>query len=606
MKFPSLSQLWQSFLAVCNRFTLPILYALFATIAALTLSYNWQDFSIEQILIKFIYLGNFGLALSLAFCLYAETNIVSATKKLIGNLVILLILIVIYFALQPALRQADVFVLLILGFAFHLLVAFSAFFSKDNEIGFWQINKTFFLRFATSALYSAVLFAGLSIALLSIHTLFDIRWDSEVYIRLWIIIVGLFNTVFFLAGIPRPLSSLNEDANYPKALKVFTQYVLIPLASIYLLILLAYEIKIIVQWSLPNSSVAILTLGYAVFGMLSILLVHPIRNEEGNKWIRLYSKSFYLLMLPLLALLAIAIVKRIADYGITESRYLLIVLSVWLSFITVYFLIKGREHIRIVPISLFIFSVLIVFGPWSIRSVSLNSQSKRLEKYIAQKPSVERNDEIRNLVRYLNDNYGSQSLQKFVKIDLQAIEEQKEKTFKEKGRWELQKEIADTVLTSLNVSNIATAQVWSNQQKNYINAEQGVFSVKGALQVVEISTNLNSGNDKKLAFSLDGEKFSLSVDSNNNLILSDKKSAKTIFNVNDLLKTLYKNKTLKADKDNPNALAVANEVLTIQQITRGYIFKLRFEQLNAFYPDKTPFKPKNIYYMGYLIIYPNL
>jgi hypothetical protein len=606
MKFPSLSQLWQSFLAVCNRFTLPILYALFATIAALTLSYKWQDFSTEQILAKFIYLGNFGLALSLAFCLYAETNLINATKKLIGNLVILLILIVIYFALQPALRQADVFILLILGFAFHLLVAFSAFFSKDNEIGFWQINKTFFLRFATSALYSAVLFAGLSIALLSIHTLFDIRWDSEVYIRLWIIIVGLFNTVFFLAGIPRPLSSLNEDANYPKALKVFTQYVLIPLASIYLLILLAYEIKIIVQWSLPNSSVAILILGYAVFGMLSILLVHPIRNEEGNKWIRLYSKSFYLLMLPLLALLAIAIIKRIADYGITESRHLLIVLSVWLSFITVYFLIKGREHIRIVPISLFVFSVLIVFGPWSIRSVSLNSQSERLEKYIAQKPSVERNDEIRNLVRYLNDNYGSQSLQKFVKIDLQAIEEQKEKTFKEKGRWELQKEITDTVLTSLNVSNIATAQVWSNQQKNYINAEQGVFSVKGALQVVEISTNLNSGNDKKLAFSVEGEKFSLLVDSNNNLILSDIKNAKTIFNVNDLLKTLYKNKTLKADKDNPNPLAVANEVLTIQQITRYYIFKLRFEQLNAFYPDKTPFKPKNIYYAGYLIIYPNL
>jgi hypothetical protein len=311
-------------------------------------------------------------------------------------------------------------------------------------------------------------------------------------------------------------------------------------------------------------------------------------------------------MLPLLALLAIAIIKRIADYGITESRHLLIVLSVWLSFITVYFLIKGREYIRIIPISLFVFSVLIVFGPWSIRSVSLNSQSERLEKYIAQKPSVERNDEIRNLVRYLNDNYGSQSLQKFVKIDLQAIEEQKEKTFKEKGRWELQKEITDTVLTSLNVSNIATAQVWSNQQKNYINAEQGVFSVKGALQVVEISTNLNSGNDKKLAFSIEGKKFSLSVDSNNNLILSDIKNAKTIFNVNDLLKTLYKNKTLKADKDNPNPLAVANEVLTIQQITRYYIFKLRFEQLNAFYPDKTPFKPKNIYYAGYLIIYPNL
>lgn len=604
MKFPSVSQLWQSFLAVCKRFAIAISYTLIATIAGLVLSYNWKDFAIEQLLVKLIYLGNFGLVLSLSLSLYAESHPLNFQKKSLANLLILSVLALIYFTLQPANYQADVFVLLALGFAFHLLVAFSAFHSKENEVGFWQINKTFFLRFATSALYSGVLFAGLSIALFSTHTLFNIHWDGEIYFRLWIIIAGLFNTIFFLAGIPQPISSLNHEEIYPKALKVFTQYVLIPLASIYLLILLAYEVKIILAWSLPNSSVSILILGYAVFGMLSILLIHPIRNQEGNKWIQLYSKSFYLLMLPLLVLLAVAIVKRVADYGITESRYLLIVLSLWLSFITVYFLIKGREHIRVIPISLFVFAVLIAVGPWSIKSVSRDSQSKRLAQYISQKVSVERNDEIRNLVNYLNIHYGSKTLQPFVNINLQSIEQKNAAIAKKKklSRWELQGRVTDTVLASLKVGDIATAQLLNNQQKSYINADRDILDVKGALKVVVINSNLA----KEITFSVGNQRFLLRVDDASNLVVSDAKKANVFFIINDILKRLLNDKSLKADKNGTNSLVVPAGALTIEQPFDNYTFKLRLEEINGFYPGKKQSKPTSIYYSGYLIIYLNL
>ncbi|WP_017259985.1 DUF4153 domain-containing protein [Pedobacter arcticus] len=607
MEFPSVTQLWQSFLAVCKRFGIPILYAFFATVAALLLSYK-SGFENEQILGKLIYLGNFGLALSIAFSLYAETNPASFTKKTIANLAILLILVLIYVTLQPAIRQADVFILLALGFACHLLVSFSAFAGNDKEVGFWQINKVFFLRFATSILYSTVLFIGLSIALLSIKTLFNIRWDGDIYIRLWIIIVGLFNTVFFLAGIPAPLNALNEENNYPKTLKVFTQYVLIPLASIYLMILLAYEVKIILQWSLPTSSVAILILGYAVFGILSILLVHPVRNNEGNKWIQLYSKSFYILMVPLLLLLAVAICKRISDYGITESRYLLIALSLWLAFITIYFLIKGREHIRIIPISLFVFSLLIVIGPWNMRSVSLRSQSTRLATYLKQKSSYKRDEEIRNLVRHLNNNYGSQSLQNFVKIDLQSIESQKRKKIvgKEVAQWSVQREIADTVLKSLNISAVSRAQVLDEQQKNYINAEEGRFSVKGASQVIEVGSIFAAGSNKKIDFAVDGSSFSLVIDAADNLVLSDAKNTKVVFNVSEILKSLYHNKSLKISANVPSKHTVPNDRLIITHRFHNYTFKLRLEELSAYYPEKERVPPINIYFNGYLIVYPNL
>ncbi|MBK8672286.1 MAG: hypothetical protein IPN93_04630 [Bacteroidetes bacterium] len=63
--------------------------------------------------------------------------------------------------------------------AAHLLVSMSAFQNKGEKIGFWQINKLMFLRFAGSAFFSLVLFLGLAGALLSIKALFEIEIDEN-------------------------------------------------------------------------------------------------------------------------------------------------------------------------------------------------------------------------------------------------------------------------------------------------------------------------------------------------------------------------------------------------------------------------------------------
>jgi hypothetical protein len=439
MEFPSLNKLWLSIFKVIRRFPAPILFALLATICAYILSYHTKDLSPEQNLIKGIYLGNLGLALSLAFALFSESRNLKFLPKLFGNAVVFAIIIILYFSLNPFDKESDIIILLIIAFAFHLMVAISAFISKEENNGFWQMNKSFFIRFATAALYSAVLFVGLSIALLSLQTLFDIKWEGEIYFRLWIIIVGIFNTLFFLSGITSPLKKLKEETAYPKGLKIFTQYALIPLTSIYLLILLVYEAKILIEWSLPESSVAILILGYAVFGILSLLLVHPLQHLEENKWIKLYSKSFYLLMLPLIVLLVFAIQKRVADYGITESRYIIIALTVWLIFITLYFIIKGRDQIRAIPLSLCIIAFLMVIGPWNINNVSKKSQQNRLALFLNEKSNPKRNNEVRDITRYLYQHHGIASVQPFVKVDLFLVEKHFKQQYKAKGynEWQI-------------------------------------------------------------------------------------------------------------------------------------------------------------------------
>src|SRR5690606_39092070 len=117
-------------------------------------------------------------------------------------------------------------------------------------------------------------------------------------------------------------------AQYPKGLKIFTQYVLIPLMTIYLGILLVYETKILLEWEMPKGIVATLILGYAVFGILSLLLVWPIKGDDGNRWVQLFARFFYLMMIPLIILLVLAVYTRVSSYGFTEERYILVVLAV--------------------------------------------------------------------------------------------------------------------------------------------------------------------------------------------------------------------------------------------------------------------------------------
>jgi hypothetical protein len=607
MKFPSLQQLQIDVKQATSRFTFPIIYALIATSAALAATYK-VDEAWYQYLTKVTYLGNFGTTLSLAFSLYADGKSFSVKKVAVVNFIIFLLLIFIYYTLNPNLYNADVIVLVVIGFACHLLVSFSAFTTTKENNGFWQINKGFFLRFATSSLYSAVLFIGLSVALLSIDTLFNVKWDYKIYLRLFIIIVGVFNTIFFLAGIKYPLKDLNEDDTYPKGLKVFTQYVLIPLATIYLCILLAYEVKIILEWRLPTSSVAILILGYAVFGILSILLIYPIRNLEGNKWINLYTKSFYLLMIPLLLLLAISIFKRVSDYGITESRYLLIALAFWLTFVTSYFLIRGKDQIRIIPISLFVVAVLITFGPWGIQYVARVSQQNRLAEFIGKKPEPKRNNEIRNLVSYLYDHFGVNALQPFIKTDIKSIKNHfLSKKIKQKYLQPQQiNNVKDSVLNLLKVNPayefIDNNGILASENKSFKNIEEGIIDVSGALKIVEFDSNIRNRDKKNISFYVDRTQFSITIDSLENIILTPKNDRKIVFVVDTLLKDLLANKNLKPHKFEFLTFITTNSSMQINKTSNDFNFTCRFESISGGLDYLK--KRKVMYHNGYLIIYP--
>ena len=425
-KFPSFQSVLQASQKTISRFPLETILTILGTVFAILLSEERND-TIENFYTKSIMCCSLCLVLFLSVSLYFSATQKNSWIRFLTSLLLGGIVTAFIFSFSEKITDVEALQFLVLNIALHLLVSFSGFISKIyNQEEFWEFNKQLFLHILTAGLYSVVLYSGLSLAILAVHHLFNVDFYDRIYLHLFFIIAGIFNTVFFLSGVPE---TNNESSplilKYPKGLKNFTQYVLLPLISIYLVILICYETKILVTLSLPVGWVSNLVLVFAIFGILSFLLVHPIAEETGNLWMRTFNRWFYYLLVPLLGLLFWAILYRIHLYGFTHERYYVLALSIWLTIVVAYFIIKKEPKIKFIPITMCITALLTILGPQSADSISKNSQLSRFESYLQkiekEKLTFEQEQDLSSIVDFLEENYGSEVLLPFTKDKLTAL-----------------------------------------------------------------------------------------------------------------------------------------------------------------------------------------
>ena len=387
MKLPSINYLYSQARDAFLRFPITIISSVLGMFVALYMIEYHDDIDNFFPFINLLLCFALGIPLFFGVKMYAEKSINSRQTQWILRSTGLLFLIVLYFTLPneehttntalPYIRYT------IYNICIHLMVSFAPFIMSLELNGFWQYNKSLFLRFLTSLLFSAFIYGGLMIAMGALHILFDIKFEEETYFEIYVIIIGLFNTWFFLSGAPADFLKLDESKEYPKGLRIFTQYVLMPLLVLYFLILYSYTGKIIMNWDWPKGIVSYMISAISVLGIFQILLFHPYGFTKGNEWIRKASKGYYFMMLPMIVVLFFAISIRIGDYGITINRYIIVLLGIWLSFISAYF-ITGKTNIKMIPISLSIIIFMTSFGPWGMFAVSERSQAGRLEKILTE------------------------------------------------------------------------------------------------------------------------------------------------------------------------------------------------------------------------------
>lgn len=265
-----------------------------------------------------------------------------------------------------------------------MLAACAPFLGWREPLGLWQFNRRLVTGAAVSAVTTAVLFAGISLALAAVDKLLGLEVEEVAFQRLWIIAAFLFGPLHFMAATPARPGELAADGSYPRGLKLFTQYLLLPLAAVYFLILYAYMAKILFTQQWPQGWVSWLTTSASALGLLAFLLLWPVSEGEENRRYRAFSRGFCAAALPLLGMLFVAVYKRVAQYGLTEHRYFLICLGLWLAGMFLYFLLSRRPDIRRVPMTLAALAFVTSVGPWGAYSAGLASQSARLQRLLAE------------------------------------------------------------------------------------------------------------------------------------------------------------------------------------------------------------------------------
>lgn len=409
MKLPSITYLAANAKKSLFRFPLTIVAAFISVTASLYMIEYHDDISNQ-----FPYI-NILLTAALGIPLYFSVSVISTKYKLdlkwslISLLGATIFLALIYFSLPnsstthntslPYVRYG------IFNIIIHLFVSFIPYINNGKLNGFWNYNKTLFIRVWVSLLYSAFLYVGLILALTSLDLLFKIDIHEELYFEFFVVIIGLFNTWFFVSGIPEDLDELESVNTYPKGLKIFSQYILLPLLLLYMVILYVYGGKIIIQWEWPKGIVSYLISCVSILGILTLLLIHPYGNLKENSWIKKFSNIYYPSLFPLIIILFIAIWIRVDDYGITINRYVIILLGIWLTIIAIFFTIR-KSNIKFIPMSLAAILLLMSFGPWSMYSVGEKSQSQRLKEILLES-TILRDGKINNELKWEVDSLPS-------------------------------------------------------------------------------------------------------------------------------------------------------------------------------------------------------
>lgn len=243
---------------------------------------------------------------------------------------------------------------------------------NNHEFYVYRIIRSLFI----STLLSIVVWLGVSLIIFSIFMLFGLKGMDEYILKAMALILGTLNLWMFLNNFP---SEEKEDSwEEPQfGLKILNN-ILIPIELIFSLVLIAYFIKIITQGVMPLRIVCYLSLVYGILAF-AIIFFSPDKRKNSNALIRFYLPCSSLVFL---GLMYYTMGHRIARYGLTENRYYVIVIGIYLTLFMIYSVLFNKKSNVISIAVLALFILVSTIGPINSYNMSLNSQAKRFDKIL--------------------------------------------------------------------------------------------------------------------------------------------------------------------------------------------------------------------------------
>jgi len=594
VRLPSLVHVLRSAQETAHRFPWTLLSAFTSAGICWLLvleSHKWKPY--EDFLSRLLLPAMLGISVFFALALWFERSGMTAHRHWAGFASGLIVLLVLDRSYSQDSPQIYIYGFVQLAVAAHLFAAVAPFYRSGSVAAFWEFSRILFQRILQSVLFSAILFAGLAIALWAVQSLLGVKIDWKAYYFLFLSVAFLFNTWFFLAGVPSDWQELETDYEYPSGLRMFVQFILLPLVTLYVIILYGYLMKILIIREWPRGTIGWLVSIVSVFGMLALLLVHPLRHRPGHRWIQLYSRSFYLGLFPLIVLLLMAIWRRLSEYGLTEDRYFLLVLTLWMTGIAGYFSFRRQPSIKVIPISLGVLAMLTIAGPWGPYDLSLRNQMSRLRNRL-EKLNILRNGkiekttaslalndrkEISSLVRYMIDMHGAASLQPWFPEDL-ARKLEKEAGHPNASIFSRSTYGHPKIITEMmGVTYVEQWQHSADAKYFYANSAplwNEVRSVVGYDYLARFNLYKTNGSASSSVITIDTRRYELFWGRDENRIeLKDGRQALVILDLGPFLKRLQE-QTVQGSNS-----GLAEELMSLEAESASARVKLRFESISG-------------------------
>ena len=437
---------------------------------------------------------------------------------------------------------------------------------------FNRIALAHFKSVFTSILFSAVLSGGLAAIIAAVDFLL-FKLNSNTYSYMLTIVWVLFATIYYLSLLPNFNLSTKENlkldkaTSYPRFLEILISYIAIPLISTYTVVLIAYFIKILVTLNWPNGQVAVMVLVYTACGLVAFVLASSI----DNKFNAFYQRVFPKMLFPLVVMQLVSVYIRINAYGITESRYYVVLFGIFSLAISIVLSIWPKGKNRYIALIAAIIALLSIIPPLDAFTVSRNSQITRVEIILQEQNILKNNQlypktdvelitkaEVTNILSYLS----YRSSLKYIKWLPKNFDMYKD----------MEKVIG--FAPEYNNANPDASKYL------YISIDaQKPLDIAG----YEVITNLYTGRFDKvspnMSFSLKGKNYVIGFDRKNNnesIVFLKDDTGKVLNSIN-----LYeKAKALIEDKMASKEL-VSPQLLTFDSLQNGYKMRIIFLNING-------------------------
>lgn len=284
-------------------------------------------------------------------------------------------------------------------------------YKKSNKT-FEEYVRSIFVNVSKSSVVYGILAIGIAIiTAVFIYLILD-GYDYSLIVRMEILLLGIYY-------IPTVIYSFyNIEEEVPKFARIIIKYVLGTLLITAFAIIYMYIVKIIVLRDIPSNQIFRILAGLFILGCPIWTMINAFKEKQTIDKI---NNKLPLLFAPFIILQIYSIYLRIESNGITESRYLCIMLIVFeIIYTCIYW--KKKEKIETVLLVFILLTVISSIIPFiNMYKVSEVSQYSNLKIYKQKANYTEKEkNKIYGAYYYLKDSEeGEQYVNKLLTKDEQ-------------------------------------------------------------------------------------------------------------------------------------------------------------------------------------------